>query len=620
MIIAPSVDSQRAERGLPCRRARFNRLATRLVVAGSLWIFQGSFVLADGQRSPTPALSQQERIAELIKQLGADDYPRRRLAARELRRMGIAALDQLLEARHHEDAEIRFQADYLLHDIRIHWVAPSDPPAVKRMMAGYQEMSEPERMLQASMVASILDEIGIPWLCRIARFDASENVSKHAVTELMSYPHLNDPDSIQRILTAIQETGVSENRTATTWLTTYARYLKQPQAVLANWKELIEQEAALVADVKDEQVQMPLVQLTKWYVAELLKRDQFDAAHDCFVEYMLNHEDRSELFSTAQWILDIGGPRLLDELKKENREFFEETSAGLYLDAEAKYKLGEGEAAEQQATKAFELGRSHVLQGNWLERRGLYDWAIREYQATLAEQKLGSPEDIRARWTLSELFHDRLRDKEAAETLDPLAAAMEKNRAIANRVGDTGRQPGAILSRMHFFWAEHHRQLAEREKQIERLKLAIEADRTDADVLIAMYRLENADPAWRKKTSLLIREATRFFEDQIRETETAPLEQFERQIQLASFHNQLAWLVGNTEGDYAAAVEHSRQSLEYRLQAAGYLDTLGRCYFAQHDLPKALRYQRLAAHLEPGSQQIRRQLQQFETAGQVTPE
>ncbi len=52
--------------------------------------------------------------------------------------------------------------------------------------------------------------------------------------------------------------------------------------------------------------------------------------------------------------------------------------------------------------------------------------------------------------------------------------------------------------------------------------------------------------------------------------------------------NQFAWLVANTQGDVQAALESSRRSLELIPDDPGYLDTLGRCYFAAGDLEMPL--------------------------------
>ena len=64
-------------------------------------------------------------------------------------------------------------------------------------------------------------------------------------------------------------------------------------------------------------------------------------------------------------------------------------------------------------------------------------------------------------------------------------------------------------------------------------------------------------------------------------------------------YNQWAWLVTNTEGDFAQAVQHSLRSLELAPDEPSYLDTLGRCYFAAGDVENAIKSQRKAVELAP---------------------
>ncbi len=125
-----------------------------------------------------------------------------------------------------------------------------------------------------------------------------------------------------------------------------------------------------------------------------------------------------------------------------------------------------------------------------------------------------------------------------------------------------------------------------------------------------MYRLQPADEAWKTETRELIEDAVKQFTDTLAELKQQGEDTY--QSELASTYNQLAWLIGNTEGDYEAAVRYSHNSLDIRPQTAGYLDTLGRCYFAIKDYENAVRYQRRAAKLEPFSEQIQRQLTEFE--------
>jgi len=139
-------------------------------------------------------------------------------------------------------------------------------------------------------------------------------------------------------------------------------------------------------------------------------------------------------------------------------------------------------------------------------------------------------------------------------------------------------------------------------KQTELLELGIAADPTDADVLIAMFRLPNQDAAYRKRVKELIDKAAEKFRSDINEF---PDE--------AAGYNQFAWLIGNTEGNFDEAIQFSHKSIEIR-RAGGYLDTLGHCYYGKGDYENAVKYQREAAKLDPHSQAISRQLKVFQKA------
>ncbi|MEC8338631.1 MAG: tetratricopeptide repeat protein, partial [Planctomycetota bacterium] len=137
---------------------------------------------------------------------------------------------------------------------------------------------------------------------------------------------------------------------------------------------------------------------------------------------------------------------------------------------------------------------------------------------------------------------------------------------------------------------------------------AVEEDPSDADVLIAIYRLPNQTVEENSKTIDRIETAIDSFREQIRKTPNS-----------AMALNQFAWLVGNTLGEEniqlaEEAIRNSHRSLEIKPGAAGYLDTLGRCYYAKGDLEKAVRFQREAAQLDPHSGLIREQLELFEAA------
>ncbi len=133
------------------------------------------------------------------------------------------------------------------------------------------------------------------------------------------------------------------------------------------------------------------------------------------------------------------------------------------------------------------------------------------------------------------------------------------------------------------------------------LQSAIKQDATDADVLIAMYRMADADDAWMADTRERIQKLARKTEEKIEDQPNDPLP-----------YNQWAWLIANTEGDFQKAVRYSRRSLELEPETASFLDTLGRCYYSAGEYEKAAEAQRKAVALIPHMQVMQRQLRQFE--------
>ena len=117
-----------------------------------------------------------------------------------------------------------------------------------------------------------------------------------------------------------------------------------------------------------------------------------------------------------------------------------------------------------------------------------------------------------------------------------------------------------------------------------------------------MYRLPGQDEAWKAQTIRRIEKAAAVFRQNIQQSPED-----------ATYYNQLAWLLANTEGDYDEALDCSRKSLEFDPHQAGYLDTLARCYFAKGDLESAIKHQTQAVKLEPFTMQIKSQLEFFQS-------
>jgi tetratricopeptide (TPR) repeat protein len=190
---------------------------------------------------------------------------------------------------------------------------------------------------------------------------------------------------------------------------------------------------------------------------------------------------------------------------------------------------------------------------------------------------------------------------------------------MRKKLEEMGYEPGGMMSRMHYFYAVDLLRRGEKEKAIARLNRGVAEDSEDVDVLIALFRLPERTAEQQAETRRLIRQATEDSRQTIVEATQAlsqvqaipgqELEFYKRR--LAGAHNQFAWLVANTEGDFEAAVASSHESLKLRPGEGAYLDTLGASYFANGDLTNAIKYQTEAVRKDPHNGQLKRQLERF---------
>jgi len=294
-------------------------------------------------------------------------------------------------------------------------------------------------------------------------------------------------------------------------------------------------------------------------------------------------------------------------------------------------KLDQPDKANETAAKALavhpEALDDHLLTAKKLEETpGLVKWAQAEYRHVIQSTTLGSKHDFRARFSLAELLHDRLKELEAGQTLKEACDLLAKDENAKANCESVLPSVEMIVSRMHYFFACNFHEQGDTPKERDHLKAAIDASGDDADVLIAMYRLAQADDEWKAMTKEKIEAATaeylRDVEERRAGVEAADNEhtRTDAQRMYAVACNQYAWLVGNTFGDHQEAVKLSQESVKIAQQlvvlkpsVAGFLDTLGRAFYGAGDVANAVKHQSMAVALSPHSGQIRRQLEFFKS-------
>lgn len=564
----------------------------------------------------------ESRIAGLIQQLGAEDFAAREKAQAQLSQLGLEAFDALHVAQKSNDPEVALRAKHLVRSMSVRWFQDSDSTDVVRILKGYGDLSDSERKNRMDRLGDLENRQGVAALCRLSRFETQDPLSKYAAIKVMDQPEITDADARGEMGKTILSIVGHSKRAAAGWLRLYVRTLEDAGSTLADWDAATQAEHSTLARHPEATSREIVRDLYRWQV-ELLKR--LDRPQEAVAvirrTFSLLDGTPEEITEVVDWLIYREAWDVVQEVAQRFDAAFSDNPLLLYRLAEAQLKLGQNDKAMATADKAIALRAEnwdeHFLVAFKLQERGLHRWAEREYRAVIAGTPAGAVLDFKSRFYLSELLHDQLRDEEAGQTLKVICDLMDKDEAAKEACERALRDAESVYSRMHLFFAVALVEKKEYEAAYERLTKAAASDPTDADVLIALYRLPNQPPERVAKTKRLIEEAAKTFRDEVEEfrqaSQQAPNEQFQaaQNQALATACNQLAWLVGNTFGNQDEALECSQKSLELRPDYPGFLDTLGRCYYAKGDLENAVKYQSQAVKLDPHSGQIQRQLEFF---------
>lgn len=586
-------------------------------------------------------------VQRLIADLGSDAFAVRRRAEEQLLRLGPEAFDELKLAESNPDLEIAERVKYIVQRMRVQWTRPDDPAEVRRTLARYGDLSDEEKRERLTRLARLKDGAGLPALCRIARFEPAPVVAREAALALIQ--RKGDADSQLAHADACRQEMGGSQRAPVQWIELHFRELAAPRETIAAWREVVQTEAALLTAKSSETAFSIVRELVDLHLdrchelklhdetvdalaaAAALIEEQLDRSHDpelrsdatdvlidlvgWGVDYREDDAQVAALAWSLAWIIrnkewDVLSPwedRYGEQLKK-NRKL-------LYFLAAADSRAGRTERADELAEQAFGLrlgdDDQRVDLAEAVANLGFIDWAEREFRRAIKTYPVLSINSLDARSNLGVWLHDREDYQGASELLSDFCDAVKADRAgkqkllaelkDQRRAGPT--TVAGVEARRDFYLAcfdETQGRYADQRKHLEKAAAIFDKD---PDVLIAMYRLRDADDQFRAKTR-----------ERIRKTSAHQLHQIAQDPKDPTLYNQWAWLISNTEGDQAKAVEFSKRSLELAPDEPSYLDTLGRCYFAVGDLENAIKSQRRAVELAPHYHVMKRQLKQFEEA------
>jgi tetratricopeptide (TPR) repeat protein len=597
------------------------------LVAGSVAHGLADDRVGTDDRTPAPqtdgANATNQRVRELIRQLGSPRYSARRTASSELRQIGAEAFDLLHAATDDADPEVAASARYLLRQISVRWVQNGDSAAIRALLRDFGDQRDETRISRVESLARQSNGEGLAALCRVARFDRSPVVSRLAALAVIRpndrlgrKPHI-DPEILNH------ELGTSA-RAASAWLRQYFEQVRDPAASVASWQPLIDEEIARLEENADE-TSAEIVRGLLWNLADLYRqldrKQSLVATVNRMIELDADISDETAIELLA-WLTKHESWDALDEFLAKHQDRLQQSKRPLYYAALARARQGNQPLAEELAQKAADLDSQATLESfiaaKDLEEHSQFEWAVREYQRAIDKEPVTSQAGILARIYLASLLHDYEKHEQAADTLEPLVKAVQGEGRVGQLYTELYRyylrrrelilpEAESLAARFRYYRACQYRDQQDWQRVREELELAIRFDPADADVLIAMYRLPDADEKWRQATSERIRNLARQFQQEIDDNPSDPTP-----------YNQYAWLISNTEGDYEKAIRYSHRSIELIPSDAGesagasFLDTLGRCYYAIGDYENAVKYQRQAVAKVDYMQVMQRQLELFE--------
>jgi hypothetical protein len=606
---------------LDCSPLRAGWAALGLVAVGG-WL---PLAVAGSPPASRPAERDPE-IAALVAQLGDPDWAVRETASARLTALGPAAADALLTAAETSgDLEVALRARWLVESLPL--TTASDPPEVTALLEPFAKSNFDERVRIMHRLLRLDDDAGIEPLARIVRLERTPAGSRIAAALLVREWQPDDPfwpAIAPRILAGID----ASNRPT-------ARILRglvaattgaSPEAAAAGLEELIAATAAIpraanaepLADRDSDSTGLSTTErIFRRCAAQLLagagRRDEAgEEAARLLAAVSRDGDGAAQLAFELEWLAAHGLP--------EAAAFVADRLAAADVDPLLAYagavawrasdeERGRLQAAVLARTASRRLADDGDLSARLrvamvLARWGADDWAEREYRGILDDRQSGRAARALAAILCSEFLHDRQRHGDAAAVLrreleDPGNGRDDINAALMQ----TERDPRAVQARMLYFEACAAAAAGDPVRQRQQLEAAQRAYPKEIDTLITVFNLADNTPAQQEEAAARVARGLAAIADEIR---AVPDD--------GNARNEYAWLVANTEGDVALAIEHSKASLEQSFDSGSYLDTLAHCQAAAGEFSRAVRTQWLAARQEPHSQAIQRNLERFREA------
>ncbi len=576
------------------------------------------------------------RIAALIQQLGSESYAARKQSESELMQIGILAMDQLQIASLSSDPQIATAALFVQQSIPQNWVWQDDSFQVQQVLDGYGSADLTDRASRLERLALLKDGEGLQALCRVVRYEVSGQLSRLASMRIMRIVSETPQDKAKSQRQLVLEFLGDSQREPSMWVRQFISDAEAGTFDVDWWRDRAKREHQLLKENSRETRRNVMIDFYEWICQQMaLAGHRSEAIELASSMLELIDAETFRLADACQWAIENGLPELVEHIAQMNQKlqtrFAEEPQLG-YLLAESFQKRSMDSKAQETAQRVFERKRFQGLPtqierlnvGVDLSQRGQFDWAERELFASLEKADLTSRITMVCLEVLSEMLGDGEKYEQAAEAWKPLVDRIENEPMFAKQISNDfpGTYDGKIIenvvARYHYFRGQSENAKGNSAVAREELKKAFVLYDENVDFLIAMSRVEG-DESWKSFTQQNISKVLNRYREQIQAAELAavqggPRDSASVQGELAKFLNESAWLNASTNGNTAEAVAFASKACKLSPGIAAYVDTLGRAYFSNGQIQKAIETQQEAIALDPYSRTMKKQLAEFNEA------
>ena len=181
-----------------------------------------------------------------------------------MERIGLAAFGQLREAINHPNIQVANVARYLVQSQNVIWWLDTDSVDVRRLLLDYNSLDAVDRDTRLQELSISGSDDALIALCRLARFESNERLSKSAALYLMEHLAEARGEASPTLPRSIVLTIDNANRPATHWLAALAKDLQTGHTDIQTWREFTSQEAALAGKLTDVDSKARALRFYKW--------------------------------------------------------------------------------------------------------------------------------------------------------------------------------------------------------------------------------------------------------------------------------------------------------------------------------------------------------------------